>query len=157
MRKLNKKGFTLVELLAVIVILAIIILLAMPNIISSMNNARRGAFATEVNSIIRQAGTAYSELSMQGNLPSGSTVCFDVKMLGNQTGGKGYLSKNLSNYSGTITMTISGSAVAYDVKITDGTYKIDGTGTDFANSAVADASGILTDCVGLGKPKPTGW
>ena len=32
----NKKGFTLVELLAVIVVLAIIILVAMPNVMSAM-------------------------------------------------------------------------------------------------------------------------
>ena len=45
MRKMknNKKGFTLVELLAVIVVLAIIILIAMPSVMSAMDKARRNA------------------------------------------------------------------------------------------------------------------
>lgn len=40
MKKLNRKGFTLIELLAVIVILAIILVVTVPNIISSINDAR---------------------------------------------------------------------------------------------------------------------
>ena len=41
MKKLNKKGFTLVELLAVIVVLAIIMVLTVPSVLSSMNSARQ--------------------------------------------------------------------------------------------------------------------
>ena len=36
--KLNKKGFTLVELLAVIVVLAVIMVIAIPTVIDSMNS-----------------------------------------------------------------------------------------------------------------------
>lgn len=41
--KMNKKGFTLVELLAVIVILAIIALIATPIILGVIDDARKGA------------------------------------------------------------------------------------------------------------------
>ena len=37
-RNINKKGFTLVELLAVIVILAVLALVAMPNVTRLMND-----------------------------------------------------------------------------------------------------------------------
>lgn len=37
----NKKGFTLVELLAVIVVLAIIMIIAIPAVVESMNNAKK--------------------------------------------------------------------------------------------------------------------
>ena len=37
---MNKKGFTLVELLAVITILAILILIALPNIMGLFNDAK---------------------------------------------------------------------------------------------------------------------
>ena len=40
----NKKGFTLVELLAVIVVLAIIMIIAIPAVVESMNNAKKGSF-----------------------------------------------------------------------------------------------------------------
>ncbi len=42
--KLNKKGFTLVELLAVIVVLAVIMVIAIPTVIDSMNSAKKSSF-----------------------------------------------------------------------------------------------------------------
>ena len=41
MKNLNKKGFTLVELLAVIVVLALIMVLTVPSVLTSMNSARQ--------------------------------------------------------------------------------------------------------------------
>jgi prepilin-type N-terminal cleavage/methylation domain-containing protein len=49
----KKKGFTLVELLAVIVILAIILAIAVPDITNMVANARRDAFQSNVKLIIR--------------------------------------------------------------------------------------------------------
>lgn len=51
----NRKGFTLVELLAVIAILAILVIISMPNIIEMYNNAKRKSFITEVQTIYRSA------------------------------------------------------------------------------------------------------
>ena len=48
----NKKGFTLVELLAVIVILAIILAIAIPGISGIINRAKKGAFESNVKMII---------------------------------------------------------------------------------------------------------
>ena len=47
----EKKGFTLVELLAVIAILAILVIIALPNIFEMFNNAKQKAFETEVKNI----------------------------------------------------------------------------------------------------------
>ncbi len=41
MKKMNKKGFTLVELLAVIVVLAIILVIAVPRILDVIESARK--------------------------------------------------------------------------------------------------------------------
>ena len=49
-----KKGFTLVELLAVLVILAVILVIAVPMIISSINNAKMSAIDSSVRLIISQ-------------------------------------------------------------------------------------------------------
>ena len=50
---MNKKGFTLVELLAVIVILAIILAIAVPSITGILNSAKRSAFQADVKLIIK--------------------------------------------------------------------------------------------------------
>lgn len=46
MKKMNTKGFTLVELLAVIVILAIILLIAVPNVMGIIENAKKDGFCS---------------------------------------------------------------------------------------------------------------
>ena len=55
----NKKGFTLVELLAVIAILAILVIMALPAVLRMFNNARRDSFTNEVNTVIRTARQQY--------------------------------------------------------------------------------------------------
>lgn len=66
MKKLNKKGFTLVELLAVIVILAVVILVAVNNVIPQMNKAKAGAFKTEALSFLDGAEQYYTSQQMTG-------------------------------------------------------------------------------------------
>ena len=56
----NKKGFTLVELLAVIVILAIILAIAIPSITGIISSAKTGAFESDVKMIIK--GIEYNSL-----------------------------------------------------------------------------------------------
>ncbi len=50
---MKKKGFTLVELLAVIAILAILVIIAMPNVLEMFNKAKQDAFETEVQSHVK--------------------------------------------------------------------------------------------------------
>ncbi len=70
----NKKGFTLVELLAVIAILAILMLLIMPNVLNMFQNGRKDAFITQVQSVWKTASTQYIASSISG---SGSTSFCD--------------------------------------------------------------------------------
>lgn len=66
--KMKNKGFTLVELLAVIAILAILVIVAMPNVLGMFNEAKANTFVTEVQKYIDAAKTAFvnDALSNQG-------------------------------------------------------------------------------------------
>jgi type IV pilus assembly protein PilA len=79
MLKANKKGFTLVELLAVIVILAVILAIAVPSISSMMNNAKKSSFEDNVKLIIR--GVDYKVLEAQASNTTGpqASAATDVK------------------------------------------------------------------------------
>ena len=47
----NKKGFTLVELLAVIAILAILVIIALPNVMGMFGNAKKELFVNEIREL----------------------------------------------------------------------------------------------------------
>lgn len=51
MNKLNKKGFTLVELLAVIIILAIVVGITIPAVLTTTSSAKKKAFQTAANTM----------------------------------------------------------------------------------------------------------
>ncbi len=69
MKKLNKRGFTLVELLAVIAILAILMLLVMPNVLGMFTRGREDAFVTEAQSLWKAAEQKYVTDSISGTTP----------------------------------------------------------------------------------------
>ncbi len=68
----SKKGFTLVELLAVIAILAILVIIALPNILNLYRNARENVFVTEVQEIIKSSQQGY----LNGALSNKDCMCF---------------------------------------------------------------------------------
>ena len=68
---MKKKGFTLVELLAVIAILAILVVIAMPNVLGMFNSSKKNTFVTEVQNILKQAATDYVSKSLEGFVGDG--------------------------------------------------------------------------------------
>ena len=78
---MKKKGFTLVELLAVIAILAILVIMALPAVLRMFNNARKDSFTNEVNTVIRTARQQYLLSGGQDTTwsnASGSTNTLDL-------------------------------------------------------------------------------
>ena len=56
---MKKRGFTLVELLAVIAILAVLVIMALPAVLRMFNQARIDTFSNEINTILRTAKQQY--------------------------------------------------------------------------------------------------
>ena len=84
---MKKKGFTLVELLAVIAILAILVIVAMPNVLGMFNQAKSSTFVTEVQTYMDSAKTEFisASLTSTGELTfsnQGGTGVKELKMDG---------------------------------------------------------------------------
>ncbi len=62
-----EKGFTLVELLAVIAILALLVIIALPNVLKMFNDSKKNSFLTETKTIYSEVSKKYISESMKGN------------------------------------------------------------------------------------------
>ncbi len=64
---MKNKGFTLVELLAVIAILAILVIIALPNVLKMFNDAKKNSFLIEAKTVYSEAPNKYISERMKGN------------------------------------------------------------------------------------------
>lgn len=80
MKKLNKKGFTLVELLAVIVVLALIMVLVLPNVMDSMNSAKQQTFLLYANRMLDAAMSKRASDELAGGT---APDCYKISYLNN--------------------------------------------------------------------------
>lgn len=65
MKKLNNKGFTLVELLAVIIILAIVVGLTIPSILSTVDSSKKKSASAITESASQWIADQYSILAIE--------------------------------------------------------------------------------------------
>ena len=64
---MKNKGFTLVELLAVIAILALLVIIALPNVLKMFNQAKKDTFLTEAKTVYKEISKKYISETMKGN------------------------------------------------------------------------------------------
>ena len=76
----KKKGFTLVELLAVIVILAVILVIAVPQIMSVIESARKGSIESTAKLIAEGAEREYTNRKILGK-DTNNIECSDVSSM----------------------------------------------------------------------------
>lgn len=139
MKKLNKKGFTLVELLAVIVILAVVILVAVNNVIPQMNKAKAGAFKTEALSFLDGAEQYYTSLQMTGE----SFPATGVKIKDLVT--KKYVkSADIDKYEGCI--KYDAGTDKFQIRLWSNSYKtVNGSDNYVEATKLSDFNGEVTD------------
>ena len=112
----EKRGFTLVELLAVIVILAVILIIAMPKISDVIKNSKEASLETTAKLIASQAEKKYTE----NQVLDGSTAikCSDVAKISSNN----YESCNITfDSKGNAKVTIVGKGKFEGLAIYDGT------------------------------------
>mgnify|MGYP004549121123 FL=1 len=133
MNKLNKKGFTLVELLAVIVVLAIIMVLTLPTIMNSMNSARQSTFLLYASRMLDTAADKYQSDA----LLNGGKSCYTIETLNNGT---------TSKYHGRVLISDNGNTMK--VQMYDDNYQIGfNTKTEQKNGEEVDILGDKIDGV----------
>ena len=81
----QKKGFTLVEVLAVITILAIIALIATPMVLNIVKRAQQGAFLRSVDNVIKAGELFYLDAEIQGIKGDTRFECVDNKCSSDKT------------------------------------------------------------------------
>ncbi|MCI7332721.1 MAG: prepilin-type N-terminal cleavage/methylation domain-containing protein [Mollicutes bacterium] len=124
---MKKKGFTLVELLAVIAILAILVIIALPNVLSMYNEARKNTFITEVRdyykageqNFLLNSGNAVTYTSL-----SGVTGSKTIEMTGN---------KNMQYY-----IVFDANGKCTKLLATNGTYKVEATAAEINIEQLGD-------------------
>ena len=158
MKRNNKKGFTLVELLAVIVILAVVVLIAMTAVVPQMNKARVESFVTEANKYIQAATNYYTDAQLKGTGMPSNGGCVKISTLNN-----GYIDKKDTNYEGYVNIVVSGNTATYSIALDNGNFHTcktkanDGTCTAYELTASEiKADNILTGNADLSNSTPSG-
>lgn len=128
MKKLNKKGFTLVELLAVIVVLAIIMVLTLPTIMNSMNSARQSTFLLYASRMLDTAADKYQSDA----LLNGGESCYTIEQLNNG---------NTTKYHGIVRIEDNGNTMK--IQMYDDNYQI-----GFKVATNSEGTDILGDKAG---------
>ena len=125
--KKKRNAFTLIELLAVIVVLAIIALIATPIVMNTIKNAKKGAAERTADNYIKQVETAVAEAKLENkSVPNGT---YNIDGNGNLTGAglpDGKLEINMSGNKPTSgTVTIKNGGVSQDgTKLVVGDYNV---------------------------------
>ena len=102
---MNQKGFTLVELLAVIIILAIIAVIATPIILNTIENAREGAARDSAVGVINAARETYAEAQLNSSFDANDlTATFPDDLT---LGGKEIKLSGEKPSEGTVTIDLS--------------------------------------------------
>ena len=128
---MKRKGFTLVELLAVIAILAILVIIALPNVMKMFNNAKKSAFETEVREIYINAKQQWMSDSLSVSSNQTYVKCKTEKC-GKQ------LNMNIRNDL-EYYIEMSGTGKVTSMYITDGTYQYKYEGTGLEKNDIGEA------------------
>jgi type IV pilus assembly protein PilA len=144
----NKRGFTLVELLAVIVILAIILAIAIPSVSSILSTAKKGSFDSDAKMLVK----ALSYQQAQAMIGTAAVTVLDdttIYSSGTCTGSCSAanitaLGSDSSNYDIVRIVNTSPLTICVESKSTSkfGAYSVKATASTIADITAGTCSGL---------------
>ena len=136
MKKNNKKGFTLVELIAVIAILSILLVMALPQVLELFNDSRESAFITQVQSIYRAAEEQYVSDQL---LPSASST--SVSYCKDETNSSTDNDLNISNDDVLYNIEFNSEGQITLIEVSDGKYSYTSSSSPVKIGDIKDVDG----------------
>ncbi len=133
-----KKGFTLVELLSVIVILAVVVLIATNAVVPMMSSARKQVLATEANLMLGSAKTLYTQDGGTGD------KCYSFQDLKDA----GLIEKEDEGYNGSFLIESKDGGYSYKIWLSNGTNLIEDKAPDVTSDDVTDSSNNASNTCG---------
>lgn len=144
-KKIKKNGFTLIELLAVIAILAVIMLIGGQSVFGALDNARKGAFKTEVGYAIQAAQSAY-QIDLLNQKATDEEICYPITWLISQDLYKKD-GKEKGEYKGSVLVqtAVGGGKAKYTIWMQGQKYIVtNGTLDNLSTEGTANADGVIT-------------
>lgn len=137
MKKTNKKGFTLVELLAVIVILGVLLMIAVPAIQNVIKSSRKNAFESAAKLAIENTEAMASTYNIDG--ASTNCIVFITETKYNNKNYKG-IELERGNFGSNPTGYIEIANGKGKIYIANDTYSITNTNTNDIDTVAIDPS-----------------
>ena len=153
----NRKGFTLIELIAVIVILEVIVLIATTSIGPLITRARKGALGEEGLHMIEAAKYAHKldEIDEANNIKGSKSICYSLKWLNEND----YYDKGeKEGYTGSVLIEYDEETKNYSYKfwLSNGTYVFNNVNEkDYDSELATEGKEAIEDCEGLSKKLPS--
>lgn len=148
MKSINKKGFTLVELLSVLILLIVLVTIAILNLMPTLDKSKKKAFIDEAYVMSEGVMNKYNDDRIAKNYSSdmfhgrnATRKCYPIKTLIGK-----YVNKNDDDYHGSIEVCSSDDCT-YTTKLwlTDGEYYLNGVAVNDELTFNDIDDGSLTD------------
>ena len=131
MKKMNDKGFTLIELLAVIIVLGVVMVVSVPNVMKTMNTAKKKSIKIYGERIVTMAQEQYTSESFENG------KIYTLQDLGLTTTGE---------YTGCVVLSGASTSPKYTLYLTDDSYCYNGTSAESIDTD-EPADGACQDAV----------
>lgn len=112
---MKKKGFTLVELIAVIALLSIIMLLIVPNVANYLNNSKKTLFYDNVVNMFKSATTTF----MYQDDPTNTTFSNNGVKLDVDVENEYVYTIRVNNYGEVISINVNNGVYSYNKSSSD--------------------------------------